>query len=87
MTKRFKKWFESRPKYVQEKILAYPPGSRYLYKPTGQIVTLYSYEEEDGKCETCKVIALAKESGGWQQEDRLVFGIPFNELEEIFDKN
>ena len=81
------KWFKTRPEYVQEKILRYPPDGRYIYKPTGQIVTIYSYEEKNGKCETCKMIAKAKDSSGQHTEDRLVFGVQLKDLKQIFDKN
>lgn len=78
------KWFKSRPKPVQDKIREYPPSREYIYKPTGQKGTLYSYSEsEDGSCNSCTMIFLGKDSGGRHVEDRQVFGISFKDLQPI----
>ena len=80
----FLDWVATRPAKVQEKISQYPPDAHYLYTPTKQKGTIYAYEEnKDGSCTTCKVVFLGKDSNGRHDEDRLVFGVPFEELKII----
>ena len=76
-------WFDNLPSYVQERVRQYPPDGKYRLKETGQIVSIYSYEDNGVASNTCKIIALGKDSGGMHTEDRLVFGIEYSSLEPI----
>lgn len=79
-----REWLASRPSCVQSRVIAHPPG-KYRLRSTGQIVHLYSYEEnEAGACETCKVLIYAQEQDLFSHmDDRMVFGIPFADLEPM----
>lgn len=76
-------WYQSRPPHVQRRIDDYPPNS--LYRNTGagdQVVVIYSYEEKDGRCDTCKVQVLRKYNPHIFME-RVVFEVPFSNLEQL----
>jgi hypothetical protein len=62
-------WYRSRPEAVQRRIDAYPPIVLYRLKTTNQIVQMYSYEEDEHNPQVT--------------QDRIVFGISFDDLEAI----
>jgi hypothetical protein len=76
-------WYQSRPPHVQRRIDEYPPNYLYRNVPANnQMVVIYSYEERDGQCDTCKVQVLRKYNPHIFIE-RTVFGVPFTSLERL----
>lgn len=79
------KWFRSRPKAVQARILTHPPGI-YRMKSTNHVVVMYAYTERliEGRnvCETCQVLVLRQHNPKIAFERR-VFDVPFTDLESL----
>lgn len=77
-----KNWYLSRPAAVQQKIDQYPPYCLYRNKAAdGQIVQIYSYEEgDDEACTTCSVLIRSVSP---LMKHNAVYGVPFEDLENI----
>jgi hypothetical protein len=69
----WEQWVASRPPAVQEKARAYPPG-KYLMKKSGYIARLWCYDEDNnGKCETCKVLIYFDDNPGKCRVQKIMF--------------
>lgn len=69
-------WVATRPPIIQEMCAKLPPNLLYLYKSTGQRVTIESYSENG--------TVTVQVSGEYNliEFERSVFGVPQDELEE-----
>jgi hypothetical protein len=76
-------WYKSLSDAVKKRVDAYPPTKRYKMKETGKIVTIVSYDEEkNGVCNTVTV-DISSEDNNFLLFERQVFGVKFEELEEV----
>ena len=73
-------WYKALPAPVRTKVDKYPPA---LYKLGNEIVTIYSYtEEDDGTCKKCRVYIPQKYNPG-VEPGRNYIGVKFTKLELI----
>jgi hypothetical protein len=88
LTAEWNNWLKGRPPAVQARAVRYPPGQPYRLRQTGQKVWIYSYTEHPaGVCDTCQVRTSALGILGAEIDPdgtgpaKLVFGVPFTDLE------
>lgn len=78
-------WFASLPVVVQEMVLKYKPGKKFLMASTGHVCRIFSYQEsedEEGRptCDKCGVAILQEDNGGKLHQERRVFDVELKDL-------